>query len=252
MASVTSRVGWAQSAVADRLEGAAGLVAVLGAAHRGEGVDEVPAVAGLGEAGVEHGDDAAVGGGADQAAGALGEEGGGAGEVDEAEGRRSRPARGGPRGAARRGAGTGCGRWRRGSATRPGTSTPCQKPMVANRLVASSARELLEQPGLGQVALGEDRQVVAEAELEGGGGLVEHAEAGEQRERAAAGRLDEVAELVGERLDVAGVARVGQVGGAVEERVVLVVERAADIELGDLRRAARRGGRAAGRGAWRW
>ena len=79
--------------------------------------------------------------------------------------------------------------------------------------------ELLEQLRLGEVALGEDREVVAEAELQGGGRLVEHPEAGEQRERAAAGRLDEVAELVGERLDVAGVARVGQVGGAVEERV---------------------------------
>ena len=101
--------------------------------------------------------------------------------------------------------------------------------------------ELLEQPGLGEVALGEDRQVVAEAQLQRGGRLVEHPEAGEQRERATAGRLDEVAELVGERLDVAGVARVGQVGGAVEERVRLVVERAADIELGDLRRGRRRG-----------
>ena len=100
-------------------------------------------------------------------------------------------------------------------------------------MVASSAVNCSSRRRLGQVALGEDRDV--EAELEGGGGLVEHPEAGEQGERAAAGRLDQVAELVGERLDVAGVPRVGEVGGAVEEGVRLVVEGAADIELGDLR-----------------
>ena len=117
----------------------------------------------------------------------------------------------------------------------------------ARRLVGG---ELLEQAGLGHVALGEDRYV--EAELQGGGRLVEHSEAGEQRQGAPAGRLDEVAELIGERGHVAGVARIGKVGGAVEEGVGLVVERAADIELDDLRRRhaepAREPGREGGAG----
>ena len=51
----------------------------------------------------------------------------------------------------------------------------------------------------------------------------------------------------------AGVARVGQVGGAVEQRVVLVVERAADVELRRSRRPSRpsRWPRTAA-GWWRW
>ena len=73
--------------------------------------------------------------------------------------------------------------------------------------------ELLEQASLGQVALREDRDV--ESELEGRGGLVEHAEAREQGERAAPGRLDQVAELVGERLDVRRGAA-GRGGGAAQ------------------------------------
>ena len=67
----------------------------------------------------------------------------------------------------------------------------------------------------------------------------------------------EVAQLVGEGVEVVGVARVGEVGGAVEEGVGLVVEGAADVELVDLhpvdaeplRQSGREGGAGEHRGA---
>src|SRR5688572_3771566 len=58
------------------LEGSAGFLGVLGATHGRQGVDEVPAVAGLGQARVEDGDHALVVGGADEAPRPLGQEGG--------------------------------------------------------------------------------------------------------------------------------------------------------------------------------
>ena len=87
-----------------------GFGAVAGAPHRRQGPHHVPAVAGLGQAGIEHGDHAAVGRGADQPPGRLGQQRGGAGQVDLAEG--------GGAGRSRRasnsgssGGGTGSGRW---------------------------------------------------------------------------------------------------------------------------------------------
>ncbi len=60
-----------------------------GAAHRRQRVDDLPAVAGLAEPGIEHGDDAAVGRVADQPTRGLGEQHRRPWQVDLAEGRRT-------------------------------------------------------------------------------------------------------------------------------------------------------------------
>src|SRR5690606_23453312 len=77
--------GRSAGAVADGLEGALDLGPVLRAPHRREGVDDLPPVASGGQAGVQHGDDAAVLGRADEPSGALGEERRGPRQVDQAE-----------------------------------------------------------------------------------------------------------------------------------------------------------------------
>ena len=51
-----------------------GVGAVPGAPHRWEGTHDVPPVAGGGESGIQHGDDATVGRGADQTAACLRQE----------------------------------------------------------------------------------------------------------------------------------------------------------------------------------
>ncbi len=74
----------------DRPQERFGLVAVAGAAHGREGPDDVPAVAGLGQARVEDGEHAPVVGVADQPACRPGPGGWPRGEVDAAEGGRAR------------------------------------------------------------------------------------------------------------------------------------------------------------------
>ena len=66
------------------------------------------------------------------------------------------------------------------------------------------------------------------------GRVAHHPVAGEQRQRAAAGGVDERGELVDHRVGVLLVARVGQVGGAVEEALLVEVERRADVEHVDV------------------
>ena len=132
----------------------------------------------------------------------------------------------------------------------PGTSMPCQKPIVANRHVAGSAAKASTRRPLGAdrwVRIGTD-----DAIGERGGRLVEHPEAGEQREGPPAGRLDQLGQLVGQRRQVPAVAGIGEVGRAVQDGLVLVVERAADIELGDPALGHAETARQAGRGGWRW
>ena len=74
------------AALAERGQEVDHVVPVAGAAHGRQGPDQVPAVAGRGQAGVEHGHHTAVAGRADESPGALSQQGGGPGQVDQAEG----------------------------------------------------------------------------------------------------------------------------------------------------------------------
>ena len=76
------------------------------------------------------------------------------------------------------------------------------------------------------------------------GGRAHRAPRGEERERASAGRLDQRRQLVVQRGLVSRLAGVGQMRRAVEEGVLLVVERTADVEQSVVSRV-RRGGSAA-------
>ena len=107
---------------------------------------------------------------------------------------------------------------------------PCQKPMVANSDVAGSAVNRLISAGLGRSVC---------TSIVGGqpgpqrlGRGLHGPVAGEQGQGASAGRADQGGQLVVERGLVRARAGIGQVGGAVEQRVGLVVERAAHIQLG--------------------
>ncbi len=73
------------ASVADRAQQRDGPVALRGPVEGGKGVDQRPAVAGSGHAGVEHGHHPPVVAPADEAARALGQPGGGPGQVDEPE-----------------------------------------------------------------------------------------------------------------------------------------------------------------------
>ena len=112
---------------------------------------------------------------------------------------------------------------------RPGMSTPCQKPSVAKRHEVSSRGELLEQASLGQVALQQQR--VGDLGGERLGGRLGGPPAGEEGERASARRLEQLRQLLVQRLLRALGAPVGQVPGHVEQRVGAVVEGAAHVEL---------------------
>ena len=117
----------------------------------------------------------------------------------------------------------------------------------AGRLVVG---ELLDQLRLGQVALAEDRMV--DAVLDRIGRLAHHAMAGEQRQRATAGGVDQPGQLVEHRRRVVGVARLGQVGRAVQEALLLEVERGADVEHLDLVGGDAQVVDQASAGRWRW
>ena len=110
----------------------------------------------------------------------------------------------------------------------PGTSTPCQKPIVANRHAAGSVGEPGEQRRLAELALDEERE--AEASPERVGCPVHRAEAREQRERPALGGFDEAGELLVDRLLGVVAAPVRQVRRTVQKGVLVESERAADVE----------------------
>ena len=112
---------------------------------------------------------------------------------------------------------------------RPGTSTPWKNPAVASSVVASSAAKRAQQRRLGQVALGDQRDV--DAITQGRGGGVHRRPAREQGERSPAGCGDQGGELVVDGLAVARMARVGQRHRAVQQGVVGVVERTSDVGL---------------------
>ena len=111
-----------------------GLVAVAGAAHRRQGPHDVPAVAGLGQAGVEHGDHAAVG----RRCGSAG--------------RRPGPAAW-PRGGGRcRRKASGPSRSRRASSSGSSGRGNGRRSMVTRRQRAAGHVDALEQPGGGEEA----------------------------------------------------------------------------------------------------
>ena len=76
--------------------------------------------------------------------------------------------------------------------------------------------------------------------------------AGEQGQRAAAGRGDQRVELVVQRRLGLGAAAVGQVAGHVEQGVGAVVEGAADVELVGREAAPGRAARPGAAARWRW
>ena len=111
---------------------------------------------------------------------------------------------------------------------RPGMSTPWKKPAVANRHDDSSSLNALTSAFLGRSRWVQDRDV--DLGPHGFGRRVHRLPAGEQRQRAATGRGDQRDQLVVHRRG--GTAAIGdrEVHRAVEQRVVLVVERAADVD----------------------
>ena len=146
--------------------------------------------------GVEHRDHAAVGGGADEASGALREQHGGPGDVDLGGRRTDRRAPGGPAATGRRAEGTaggrssratGSGRARRGPARSPwwrrGTTTP---PRRRRRAGAAWA----PRPG---------RRMGGTSRLASGGAASHRPPRREQRERSTARGIDERLELVVQR-----------------------------------------------------
>ena len=88
-------------------------------------------------------------------------------------------------------------------------------------------REGLDQGGLRQITLGQDRVVDPVAQCVGG--FVHRSVAGEQRQCAPPGCGDQRFEFVVDRRPEPLAVRIGQVHRAIEHRVVLVVERAAHI-----------------------
>ena len=148
---------------------------------------------------------------ADQPAGALGEQRGRPREVDGGEGAAAgRRGRAGPGAAGRRGGGRAGGRRRRSDSVRPGTSMPCQKPMVANSDVASSAANASTRAGFGSSPWA--RIGVAIRSAHGVERGLHRPPRREQRERATAGGVDEGDELLGDRVGVA-VGCAGRGGG---------------------------------------
>ena len=89
--------------------------------------------------------------------------------------------------------------------------------------------EGLHERSLGKVALGQDRQFHPRPHRLGSS--IHRLPTGEQRQRAATGGGDQRGQLVVHRRPVGGGARVGHVDGAVQQRMVLVVEWAADVDL---------------------
>ncbi len=115
--------------------------------------------------------------------------------------------------------------------------------------MASDVGEAGDERRLGQVALGEDRHVDALAHR--GGGEVHRLPAREQRQRAAAGGGDQGHQLVVDGVAIPVGTGVREVQRAVQQRLVRVVERAADVgHVGLLRRQSdARRQRAGDRGA---
>ncbi len=118
----------------------------------------------------------------------------------------------------------------------PGTSTPLQKLSVPKRTWRSILFEFAEQKAARHAfALDEEFVVeviepLAHGGSEGGHGAV----AGEEDEGAALRFLDEVLDPLGEGGVVAGVARVGHFARDEEAHLLFVVERAADLQAGDV------------------
>ena len=196
--------------------------------ERWQRLHDVPAVAGRVEPRVEHGDDAPVVGRADQAAGGLGEQRGGARDVDLGE---------------RLGSGLLASGFeqrvvwpREGQLVdhderqrRAGHVDALEQPGGGEQAGRFGAGEGGDQRGLGQLALVID--AVGHALAHGGRRGVHRLPAGEQRERATTGGQDQLDEFVVHGRRVLGPARVGQMGGAVQEPGRRVVERAADVHL---------------------
>ena len=118
-------------------------------AHRRQCPHERRPVRGVRETRVEHGDDSPIGGGSDQASGTLGEQRRSPWEVD---GLKPGPARPPPVGRPSRGR-PGRGNGIRSMITKlsagPGTSTPCQKLIVANRQAADCELSASKRADLG-------------------------------------------------------------------------------------------------------
>ena len=105
---------------------------------------------GRGQAGIEHGHHAPVGCRADQPAGALGQQGGGPGEVDQAEGGRGRGVPAGPAGGGRRDGGTGSGRWSPVTAPARARRRPARSPWWRTGRSARRPLKRATSAGLGR------------------------------------------------------------------------------------------------------
>ena len=90
------------------------------------------------------------------------------------------------------------------------------------------AGELLQQRRFAVFALGEDGKAHPRSQCRRG--ALHRRPAREQRERLTSGRFDEADEFVQHRLFGGVLTAIGQMGRAVQQRMVLVVKRAADIE----------------------
>ena len=105
---------------------------------------------------------------------------------------------------------------------------PWNSPAVANTQEVSSAVKRARSAGFGRSSC---VRIVKGTRARSAVAASDHRPpAGEQRQCPPPGRADEGLELVEHSRLVAGMARVGQVGGAIEQRVLLVVEGAADVE----------------------
>ena len=119
----------------------------------------------------------------------------------------------------------------------PGTSTPCQKLIVANRQAAVRQLSASKQGGLGELSLHEHGPGQPGRELLGGSG--HRPAAREQGEGTTAGGEHERLDLVVDGRLRLGAAAIGQRRRAVQQPVRLVGEGAAYVELPGRRRARR-------------
>ena len=170
-----------------------GVGAVPGAPHRRQRAHDLPSVAGGGEPRIQHGDDAAVGRGADQTAACLRQQHRRAWQVDLTE---RRPAE--QLTARRQQRIVGPGERdpvdhdeRQG---RPGDVDALEQPGRREQARLVVGREGADQRRLGQIALREDG--VRHDRPHGGGGLVHRPPTREQGERAPSGGGDECGQLL--------------------------------------------------------
>ena len=132
---------------------------------------------------------------------------------------------------------------------RPGTSTPCQKPRVANRQATSSSAERLDERRLGQVALRIDRVGQPARRTSAAARMARQlVNSARVRPPAASMRATSSSWMAA---SASGRRRSGRCRAHVQHRLVPVVERAAHVEdIGGVEPAVPGGGRAQ-RARWR-